>query len=302
MSLRIPPLLTAAKMSSALTDGKTPISNISTIELPLSPINPPANNFASTAEKTVKTGTRLIQKRDNADPLLQKTKPPKKPKSRLMKPVENGDDLFEARQYAEALQVYEKLLLLYSHNQNALYKKAVCQLNLGQIQASGNCFSDYLQIYSNDAKAWARKGGILIQQHQYPQALYHLKKSIELDPSDIFLEFNVLGACYHSFREVVTSAPYHLRHPDSSIAVEDVHLLKGIFFAAHQEYRSALEELTQAAQIPSNIFARRILNIVNRRANHQRDRSAEKKTLLSTGSLPISSLVDLSSSNSLGKE
>jgi tetratricopeptide (TPR) repeat protein len=230
-------------------------------------------------------GKRTIEPKNPVAP------PPKKSKPRAM-PVAEVDHLFETHKYAEALKAYETILDRHSNDQNAFYKKAVCQWNLGQVEQSIECLNHYLMIYPKDAKAWAKRGAICIQQHQYPQALQDLRKSMELDSSEVFLEFHIVGACYESFRKVVTSAPYHLRHPAPSISDKDVHLLRGIFFAAHQEFSSAFKELAKAHQIPPDNLASQISNMIQQRSKRQKDTSEAKKTLLSTGWLPISSLID----------
>ncbi|MBS0648145.1 MAG: tetratricopeptide repeat protein [Verrucomicrobia bacterium] len=289
MAHRIPAFSSnVAPVQSAFTGSPTSTSEMAKIRLPLSSISLPPSSHASTAEKADMTGKRLIQLQNMAEPPLKKSAT-LKPRSRPDKLA--IDRLFDAHAYTEALDVCEKTLARNPHDQNAFFKKAVCLWHLGQVQESIECLTHYLMKYPNDAQAWARKGAILIYQHQYPQALKDLRKSEVLDPSDLVLEFYIFGFSCESFRQVATSAPYYLRHPDPSLSAEDVHLLHAFFFASHKEYESAMQEIQKARKSPNDL-AGRILKVLKRDSKRLKQETQEKnKTLLSTGYLPISSLV-----------
>lgn len=175
--------------------------------------------------------------------------------------VEEGNYLLDKRKDDEALEKFEEVLKTDLYHPDALFNKARCYWLQIQPQQGIDSLNLYLQKYSDaksDAKAWALRGALRVQQHAYPEALVDLKRSLELKSTNCFLQFTVLGYCFFSFMSVETTARQHLLNPNPSISENDLHLLKGLYSASQQDYGDAISEISQ---IPGNL-AKRIIPIL----------------------------------------
>lgn len=254
------------------SDSSHSASTASLYPSPQSDLSDEAPAAASTAAKTHKLGKRM-RNPTNREPLSTASSRIRHSKRQTPSSDDvnkEADDLFDHHKNEKALLAYETTLSKNPHNQEAFFKKAVCQWNLEQIEESINSFTQYLKKYPKDAKAWARKGAILLYQNEYPQALAALRKSVTLDQSEFFLRFYLLGPCYESFRIDVISTFQHLwdqKEPavtaqNLHITIQDLHLLRGIFLAARREFPNALDELNVASQNSGDNFALLLHHIV----------------------------------------
>lgn len=221
-------------------------------------------------DKTTLIGRKRLgnKKRAAADPQLA-TNTRKRLSIHSNNLIERADSYLRLRQYQNALSFYDSIISKNDPNnlQIALYRKSKCCWMLGHLNDARNCLDHLLELYPNDAEAWARRGAILIQQHEYPEALDNLKRSFVLSKaSPFFVEYTILFDCYDSFANA-TDAPAFQQVSDDlqgtpRVSEDDLHLLRGIFFASRQNYTSALEELSIPAQKPFNRLAAQTLEVV----------------------------------------
>jgi len=212
--------------------------------------------------------------------------------------INTGNKLFIQQDYAKAMMYYEQVLHSDPYHLAALDRKSTCLWKLGSLKNGIDCLTLILQCYPTHAPTWAKRGAVFIQQHKYPEALADLKKSVALNSSRIFLEFVLLLHCYYSFQKVQDTASFYLNYPsrDSQgrqlVSEDDLCLLRGIFFASQQDYRSALQELSKAAQTPTHYFAQIILETVKGTPLCKAHLDLQSKSVsLKTGVIPISVLL-----------
>jgi len=214
---------------------------------------------------------------------------------------DSAQALFCERDYKSALEIYEKILSDNdpTHHKIALYKKSICCWKLGDLKKAKETLDDLLHFFPQYPEGWAKRGAVLIQMHQYPEALSDLKKGVALCSTSTFLEFVLLLDCYHSFEQVKDTASFYLQHPSFDfdgkplLSQEDVYLLRGIFFASQKDFSSACTALSLAWQTSSNSLAIKILATLQRYSKPRiRLRRQERSVTLQTGRVPISVLLN----------
>jgi tetratricopeptide (TPR) repeat protein len=215
--------------------------------------------------------------------------------------MDQAEALFNKRDYPCALKAYEVILQHEPKNQAALYRKSRCCWMLGYLKEAKECLDYLLLLYPKYAQAWARRGALLIQQQKYPEALADLRQGFALVKiPGIFVEYAILLDCYDSFANTTDTTAFHLQHAsydfqgNPQISQDDLHLLRGIFFASYQNYHSAIHELSLAAEGSSNLLAQEILRIVQniyRRRGHIAKQSPSNVTLQARR-IPISALLN----------
>jgi len=208
-----------------------------------------------------------------------------------------ANNSFVNKDYNSALDLYEKVLMSEPQHETALLRRSMCYWRLGRLKEAITCLDHLLNIYPANANAWAKRGAILIQQHQYPEALAALTKSAALDTTPFFIEYILLLDCYFSFEQVQSEAYFYLHHiyynneGNPLLAEADLHLLRGIFYASVQRYRPALQEFSIAAVTSEKSLAIRIAKIIENSLTRINCRSIREKSL-SVGVVPISVLLN----------
>lgn len=253
-------------------------------------------------DKATAIGKQRLRKRAAADPTEQPAIEAQQHLSIHSNDLlELADSYLKQRDYLAALKFYELSKNDPAHFQKALYRKSKCCWMLGRLVEAKECLDSLLKFYPDDAQAWARRGAILIQQHEYPEALANLKHGFALSKNPQHLvEYTVLFDCYDSFANATDTTAFHLQHisydlkGNPLVSEDDLHLLRGIFFASRQNYTSALKELSFADQKPSNSLEKHTLQIVQnlrKRKGHIAGQPTGSVTLQARR-VPISALLN----------
>jgi serine/threonine protein kinase len=83
----------------------------------------------------------------------------------------------------EAIQYYDRVLLLEPKNTDAWNNRGVCCKKLGRLQDALTCYENAIVSEHHNASAWANKGNLLQTQGLHAEALVCLNKAVDLDPS-----------------------------------------------------------------------------------------------------------------------
>lgn len=196
--------------------------------------------------------------------------------------------LFYSKRYSEVYSKYEKILYQDPYHSTALYRQSICFWKGGFINQALANLRVLLSKYPQDEEAWATKGAIHIQKHEYKAALKDIKKSFSVNSSSHFIQHVLLENCYYAFRQVLENVPPDL----SELEVEDRSLLKAIAFASKNNYSSAVQELSRTRSTNTNSLASKVLTIFKTVIQDlpslsQTPLSAKKSSQISVSSLLI---------------
>ena len=254
-------------------------------------------------DKAKDLGTQYLESKKRSAPqspdkpaaIEQKKKSP----SYLIDWRDSAQNFFCEGDYKSALELYENILSDNgpANHKIALYKKSICYWKLGDLKKAKETLDYLLQLFPQYPEGWAKRGAVLIQMQQYPEALSDLKKSFALCQTPSFLEYVLLLDCYHSFQQIKDIASFYLQHPSFDfdgkplLSQEDYYFLRGIFFASQKNFSSARTELSLGCQTSSNNLAIKILEIVEKALKRRLAREG-KHVVLQTGRIPISVLLN----------
>jgi tetratricopeptide (TPR) repeat protein len=97
--------------------------------------------------------------------------------------VVQGNRLVDDRQYAEAIEAYNRAIETEASTFEAWLGKARALRELGRPEESLKAYDQTLKIRSDDARPWNGKGNALNRLHDYEAALACFDQSIKLDSS-----------------------------------------------------------------------------------------------------------------------
>lgn len=97
--------------------------------------------------------------------------------------LEEGDVLFDAGRFNDAIKFYDKALDEDIENIDALVGIGDALRELGNYEEAMECYEEALDIDDEDAELWFNRGEILNELKRYDDALNSLNKALKLEPN-----------------------------------------------------------------------------------------------------------------------
>jgi len=91
------------------------------------------------------------------------------------------------RRFGEAIKFYDKFIEINSNDSKAWYDKGVALYELGVYKKAIKCYDKAIEINPDDSDAWNDKGIVLYQLRRYKEAIKCYDKAIEINSVDAVL-------------------------------------------------------------------------------------------------------------------
>lgn len=184
--------------------------------------------------------------------------------------VEQGNQAFNDGKFKEALDFYQKFLAdnpeFYQLNINI----GNCHKELGEFDEAVTAFQKVIELAKEDekdiplkAKALAGIGEITMKRDDIQTAMEYFKKSIELNPKDEILAYNVGEICFAGNKNEEAIKYYDLAaqiNPQWS----EPHLKKGYVYMNLGDFKKAIESLNKFLELdPDNPQAPVVKEIIS---------------------------------------
>lgn len=184
--------------------------------------------------------------------------------------VEQGNQAFNDGKFKEALDFYQKFLAdnpeFYQLNINI----GNCHKELGEFDEAVAAFQKVIELAKEDekdiplkAKALAGIGEITMKRDDIQTAMEYFKKSIELNPKDEILAYNVGEICFAGNKNEEAIKYYDLAaqiNPQWS----EPHLKKGYVYMNLGDFKKAIESLNKFLELdPDNPQAPVVKEIIS---------------------------------------
>ncbi|HXV63294.1 MAG TPA: tetratricopeptide repeat protein, partial [Vicinamibacteria bacterium] len=123
--------------------------------------------------------------------------PPPKLESSLGDEVDRGIELYEKRQYAEAVTVLERAVQTSEGDSRAWEYLGLARLQLNRVDESRNAFQRALELDEHSANAYFGLGLADGHSGELQESIQKLKRAVELDPSHAYAHYH-LGLAYNA--------------------------------------------------------------------------------------------------------
>jgi Flp pilus assembly protein TadD len=104
--------------------------------------------------------------------------------SRAVQYYNDGDDLFNAGRYSEAIATLDQALAIDPTISEAWYERGTALGRLGRPAEALNSFDRAIALNPNDAQAWSNRGTALGNLGRYSEAISSYDRAIALNPND----------------------------------------------------------------------------------------------------------------------
>jgi tetratricopeptide (TPR) repeat protein len=93
-----------------------------------------------------------------------------------------GDQYFETRQYAQAIEIYEKVLKLNPNDVDTYNDLGLAYFYSGKSNIAVDRLKRGTEVVPSYQRVWLSLGFVLLQEGRTMEAIPFLKKAVELDP------------------------------------------------------------------------------------------------------------------------
>jgi len=120
--------------------------------------------------------------------------------------VVRGDELFEEKNYSDAIYYYNRVLKIDSEDDEAWNSKGRSYFGLGKNDEAIKCFDKVLKINPEASWAWYNKGLAYRNLKKYDQSIICSDKALEIDPkySDAWFNKGWVYAEQEKYNEAIT--------------------------------------------------------------------------------------------------
>lgn len=176
-------------------------------------------------------------------------------KGEVISEFETAEDLFNQGKYEEAINYYDKVILIESEFSKAWLSKGLALQNLGKNEEAIICYDKCIEINPRNSWPWNNKGSALINLGKYDEAIGFLEKSIEIAPKNSLPWSNKGIALRHlgKFEDAIECFDKCIElHPRDSFNWAE----KGQSLLCLYKYGDAVISFNQAINLsPDNSFA-----------------------------------------------
>lgn len=100
--------------------------------------------------------------------------------------VEEGNKLFENKEYDESLDCYQKAIEIDPSNVDAWYNKALVHIMFGEYVESLEACEKFIEAEKDDPEAWKLKGFSLFYLNNYEEAVNAFNEALSLSSEDAY--------------------------------------------------------------------------------------------------------------------
>jgi tetratricopeptide (TPR) repeat protein len=104
----------------------------------------------------------------------------------IMNWVEEGNKLFENKEYDESLDCYQKAIEIDSTITDAWYNKALVHIMFGEYEESLEACERFIEAEKDDPEAWKLKGFSLFYLNNYEESVNAFNEALNLSPEDAY--------------------------------------------------------------------------------------------------------------------
>ena len=176
----------------------------------------------------------------------------KKQRESLHSLISKADAYYKSSDFDNALQFYDKAIVLNQQSADAWNGKGLTLVSKGQLDLGLSCYKKALKIDNSIALIWNNIGAYYFQIGQYEEAYNHFNKSIELEHS--VLAYYNLCSLFYQKGEFYSALLYIEKAialtPNDSVLWSS----KGNLFFELGYFDEAIDFLNKSIQIDNNNF------------------------------------------------
>jgi Tfp pilus assembly protein PilF len=184
--------------------------------------------------------------------------------------VEEGNKLYEAGKYREALDFYQKFLADNPEFYQLYVNIGNCHKELGELDPAMAAFQKVIDSAKEDekdiplkAKSFAAIGEMYLKKDDTQTAMDYFKKSIDLNPKDEILAYNVGEICFAGNKNEEAIKYYDLAAQIKPKWAEP-HLKKGYVYMNLGDFTKAIDSMNTFLKLdPENPQAPVVKDIIN---------------------------------------